>query len=163
MEKRYEGRPELVKPLVVSLLIPVAGGLYEYFKHRGSEPQISKIFLLGAFSLPVWSVINQLLSAANVSNYWLSLALMTSLVFLLKKALLKDNKYADILWIYYMFVIGAIYSYYFKYRGNHELRYLIYHSVVQTLAYAIIIGLLLGTASIFALAIFGSAMPIIAL
>jgi len=153
MGDRYSEDPDLITPLVISHLVPVVGGLYEYVKYRDSRPQISEIFKFVGLAVPSMVAVNQILSLVNISNGWISLVVLFAIAFIIKKVFLQDNRYADIIWISYGGLVGLIYSYYFKYSDDEGIRYLIYHFVFRTLAYAIMIGLVLGLVSIAVLAI----------
>ena len=160
MGDRYSEDPKLISPLVVSHLIPVVGGVYEYFKFKESHPEMSKIFKFGTFGVPVGVLVDQALSLGSLGGYWSSTLVLLGVAFVIKKVFLKQNKYADIIWISYTALPGFVYAYYFKYSDKHGVRYLIYHSTLRTIAYAVMIGLLLGVVLIMFSGLFMGSMPI---
>jgi len=148
MNDRYSEDPELITPLIVSHLIPVLGGLYEYLKFNDSHPEMSEIFKFGAFGTPIGLTVGFILSTVNLSSYWVLITVLFGVAFVIKKLFLRENKYADFIWISYTGLFGFVYAYYFKYKQDHGKRYLIYHFTFRTLAYAIMIGLILGVIAI---------------
>lgn len=149
MRDKYSEDPKLITPLVVSHLVPVIGGLYEYLNFRDSNPQMSKIFLYSTFGVPIVTLIDQMLLAVDFGGYWVSMSGLFLVALIIRKLVLADNKYGDIIWISYTGIFGFIYAYYFSYADDQGIRYLIYHFTLRTIAYSIMIGLLLGVLLIF--------------
>lgn len=144
-----EGEGDLINPMLISYFVPVLGGLYMYRKYRGSKPEASKVILAGAFGLPLswaWLYMAEWGSPAYLGTG----LLLFGLAYGLKQAL-KPNRYADMLYIYYLGVLGYLYIYFFR-LSDPGMKHLATHFTLRGIAVSIIIALALGAFTVVLLA-----------
>jgi hypothetical protein len=134
---------DLVNPLVISYIVPLIGGIYEYLNWRDSRPEASQVFLYGTLGLPIGIGLNQVLSGFMIESYYLSLPALIGLAFVLRKTVLSGNEYSGLIWIYYAWIPGWILAHILESEGGHQI--LMKHFVLRTFAYMIMLGLLSGT------------------